>query len=367
MCGSKWKSSMFFYVTTANTPDIQSPFVCLHRFGNFTLLLDQGWHKFDNCFYKGYCLDAKIEDKISTKDFSEKKGNYTILRMDNNRCTLHHDDSRSFPLYYCVDTITNFASEKLTPVWFDGTVYYDTQWHFKPRPDNKILYNKWQNLFTKSQLVDLYCNYLVECVNSLTTDLPLYCAHSEGVDSTAVRSAFDYCGKDYKLVSENSVEKKYLGWGYKQLFITKEPHMQITGFCGDELLLRNPLYCQWLLDPYNIELIKEFDKVSHSYMKGFFDAKYKVKLQNRKEHFVDKEQAYNHAINVAINDFQMWHVDNTITFTPLRNRQIATECMYADIDAILDQVIHAGISKEIINRLNPKLLDTISKHKNDYE
>jgi len=46
---------------------------------------------------------------------------------------------------------------------------------------------------------------------------------------------------------------------------------------------------------------------------------------------------------------------------------MAVKCLYADEDTILDQVIHAGISKEIIKRLNFKNLNYISNHKNNYE
>jgi len=357
---------MFFKITNQDTKS-KWPLKLTAKINQYILYLDNGWNCFDNVYYKGYCIEQSLDTKIKSKDFTEQTGNYVIIDLSAQFPSIHYDNSRSFPMYYDSDSLTNLHSQELTAVWFDGAVKNVTgSWEFYHRPENSVQYEQ-KNTPGKDKIVDLLCTYLVSTVESFTTNMPIFAADSKGVDSTLIRSAFDYCNKSYTLVQNNNRDLADLGWGYRQLHVTDTPHVQLTGFCGDELLLRNPLYCQWLLDPYNIELIEEFDKVSHSYMKGFFDAKYKVKLQNRKEHFVNKEQAYNHAINVAINDFQMWHVDNTITFTPLRNRQIATECMYADIDAILDQVIHAGISKEIINRLNPKLLDTISKHKNDYE
>jgi hypothetical protein len=58
-------------------------------------------------------------------------------------------------------------------------------------------------------------------------------------------------------------------------------------------------------------------------------------------------------------------VDNTITFTPFRNTAMALECFRADPDTMLDQVIHAGFSKDIIRRLNKRNLELVSTHKND--
>ena len=68
---------------------------------------------------------------------------------------------------------------------------------------------------------------------------------------------------------------------------------------------------------------------------------------------------------MLLNDFQMCHAGETITFTPFRNINMALECFRADPDTMLDQVIHAGVSKEIIKRLNPKNTALISKYKND--
>lgn len=362
---------MFFYLTknhNHNDNDIKWPLYTFYQISDYTLAIDKGWNRFENIFYKGYTVKQSLENKVKNKDFSEEAGNYVIFDFSCNDCYFYHDNSRSFPLYFDHNTLTNLKYDNLTTVWFDGSVIeHDHQWSFTKREDNTILYNIAHKELNKEQIVDMMCNYLIQTVQDFNTELPILAADSQGVDSTLVRSAFDFCGCKYILVKNNSKKLQPLGWGYKQLYVSTESHVQLTGFCGDELLLRNPLYCQWLLGPYNVELADEFDKVDYSYMKGFFNAKYRNKLKNTAQRFINKEQAFNHTINVAINDFQMWHTDNTITLTPLRNKHIATECMYADADAILDQVIHAGISKEIIKRLNPKLLNTLSKHKNDYE
>jgi DNA-binding MltR family transcriptional regulator len=87
---------------------------------------------------------------------------------------------------------------------------------------------------------------------------------------------------------------------------------------------------------------------------------------NRDQIFKIQANGFNHTANVALNDFQMWHLDNAITFTPLRNLDIATECLYAEPDVVLHQVIHGGLSKAIIEKLNPKNLESISLYKNNY-
>lgn len=357
---------MFFCISDSDKP-ITQPFQRQYKLNQFFVFLDHGWHCHEDILFKGYCLEQELINKVKNKNFSEENGNYCILDFSDNNCKIYHDNSRSFPMYYNKNIATNVQSGYLTPVHYDGAIHFNKEWTWLHKPENKFFYNSDHKKYNKNQIVDMYCNYLIETCKKINTNLPIFCALTQGVDTTAIRSAMDYCGINYELVKISQRTKAELGWGYRQLYVEQFPHLQVTGFCGDELLLRNPMYCQWLLDSENISLISEFNKLEHSYMKNFFNKKYKEKIYNRNEKFNDKEQAFNYTSNVIVNDFQMWHTDNTITFTPYRNIPIAIECLYADIDAILDQVIHAGISKAIIKRLNPDLLKNISKNKNEYE
>lgn len=357
---------MFFQISKSEQ-QIAAPFLVTMKIDQFFILLDKGWHQHGNFLYKGYCLEQSLHQKIMSKDLREQTGNYVIIKLGNG-CSIHYDNSRSFPMFYDHETVTNYEASHLTAVWFDGSVYFqDNGWHFKHRPENVVRYNEHARRLNKQTLVDLYCDYLVDCCERLQTDLPIFCADSKGVDSLTVMSALDYCGKQYTRVKAMTCTKGDLGWGYMQLFETSTPHLQATGFCGDELLLRNPLYCQWLLDSSGIDLAEEFDKTDHSYMKGFFNSRYRKKIKKHVDKFSELKQGIEHTANVALNDFQMWHTDHTLTFTPYRNTEMAVRCLYADCETILDQVIHAGVSKEIIRRLNPYNLESLSSHKNHVE
>lgn len=360
---------MFFYVTHAKCNIKRLPLVNKQKFDKFNVFTDTGWKQNGNVLYKGYCIDQNLNNKVEQKDFSESTGNYVILDFSDNKCEIYHDDSRSFPMFYNDFVVTNLADDSMTPLWFDGSVHFaDDKWQYNQRKmQNVIVFDKNHKRYKKEDIVELYCDYLVKTCSRLPNELPIYCADSNGVDSTVVRSALDYCGIKYKLVKDNSEFYSELGWGYRQLYINHTPHIQATGFCGDEMLLRNPQYAQWLLDADGINLADEFSKIDYSYMKGFFQSKYLEKMQKNKTEFPDRVNGFEHTANVMLNDFQMWHLNNTLTFTPMRNIPIAVECLYADSDAILNQVIHAGISKDIIKKLNPSNLETLSKHKNNYE
>lgn len=362
---------MFFNISTQQH-QIEHPLSQSYQVNNFFCQLDQGWKKHGNIFYKGYCIDQQIDVKVHNKDFSSEKGNYVILDLTSN-FKIYFDDTRGFPLYYTSDTVHNIPTninECYDEVYYDGTVTFkNNQFSFVFCKDKKISYDETRNFVSTEYLVDWICEYLVDSASKIKTDLPIYACDSNGVDSTLVQSAFDYVGREYTKVKiqDNKVNLS-MTTCYKELYTGDfKAHLQLTGWAGDEYILRNPLYCHWLLKAQNINLINEYNKREYCYMKGFFENKYLEKLKNDDYKFKTYKDAFNHIANVAINDNQMWHFDNIITFTPFQNTNVLETMLYADCDAIIAQVTDAEISKKAIAKLNPAKLQKISVHKNNYK
>jgi hypothetical protein len=352
---------MFFHVSKQQTKTILPGANC--QVNGFYVTVDNGWSQHKQILYKGYALGQNLDIKVREKNFNECPGNYTILDFSNG-FDLYTDDSRSYPLYYNSTTVSNI-DQTLEEVWIDGSVCYsDDRFAYQSKKEKRIRYTPRKQLNFQG-VVDTICGYLVPIVENLNTNLPLFAADSGGVDSLLVASAFDYVGKSYRFVKRTQHPVGSDLWGYKQLYYSDQPHLQITGYCGDEVLLRNPLYCQWLLQSEGVDLKQEFAKVSHSYMKGFFEANYRKKLQTLYPQFATRQCAFNHVANMIVNDFQMWHYNETITFTPFRNLWLIEQMLYADADTIVKQVVNAEVSKAAILRLSPKNLAKISLHKNN--
>jgi len=325
----------------------------------FEVQLDDGWNRIGDYYYKGYSLGLSLEDMIESKKFEQQKGNYCIINIKEP--ALYHDDLRSFPLFIGQDRCANAEFDGAKKIHFPTTVQYDGKWIENFEGYGDLQYSG--QSFSFDNLTDFVCERLVNVVERTNFTLPLLAADTHGVDSTLVRSVFDYVGKDYKLVRREQMGDNE-DWGYRQLYLTDEPHIQITGYCGDEILLRNPMYCQWLLRPHGIDLTEEYAKVKQSYMLGFFNQRYKKKLLEDSYQFDDPATAVEHVCDWVSNDFQMWHKDETITFTPYRDRDILRMCLHAEPDAIVRQCVNAELSMEVIRRLCPDNLNTLSQHKN---
>jgi len=359
---------MFFYISRTES-EYKKPLSTTYKVKDYYIQLDKGWQRFNNIFYKGYTIGENLESKVQSYNFSTTRGNYVILDFSHTPA-IYYDDSRGFPLFLNKDILTNINDNLLETIYFNGTaINVNDEWRWKQADEKySISFDSDHKIYNKTELVDLVCNYLITVTQQLETTLPLIAADSPGVDVAMVKSAFDYCNIEYSTGNQSSTKQDLsnLGWGYDQMHVIDTPHMQLTGFSGDELLLRNPMFVQWLLDCHRIDLCQEFDNIDSCYMKGFFNEKYRNKILKRNEIFYDQDEGFNHTANVALNDFQMWHLDNAITFTPLRNLDIAIECLYAEPDVVLDQVMHGGLSKAVIEKLNPKNLESISVYKNNY-
>lgn len=369
---------MFFFLSQSQTVshDILTQ---SHSIGKWNLQLDKGWIQHNNIFYKGYSLGKRLDTKVLHKDFAECTGNYCIIEfVSESEIYIYTDDSRAFPLHLHNNNVFNLCLESYdksynifpdsTTIWVDGSLSFsDGKWEFLHLPNKKFVYDTNKSEINFDQTVDLICNHMLDQAKALEIDKPLMCGNSSGVDSVLVKSAFDYLNIPYTMVYKNRKDlKRILDWGYGQMYSDDVPHIQITGFCGDEVFLRNPQYCNWMLKPRSIDVHKEYKKQPNAYMTGFYQSKYQDKVLNDGTEILFLSEALEHVYNIVSNDFQMWHLNHTITFTPFRNLNLLKSLMYADADTILRQCIHGEVSKAAIQRLCNNNLYSIKPYKNDY-
>ena len=76
------------------------------------------------------------------------------------------------------------------------------------------------------------------------------------------------------------------------------------------------------------------------------------------------EQMHHSLCNIILNDWQHWHIGNTLTWTPLRDLDIFKLIMRLPLNEVLDQVMNSKFSIEIIEHNCPGLSSALSDHKN---
>lgn len=322
---------------------------------------DLGWESTtNNTWYKGYHT-------------SKNRGNWCEIRFKNNTLTIDTPDHRTFPIWYNNNQLSNFVQLEHTAYNYNQVSHNGTNivlnWDYPAWL--KILETPQKKLLNKTQVRDQIINHIISEINDINDsfDLPYVMAKTRGVDSTVIRAVMDYMSIKYELCDKvhpihpfhehvyNNHNKIF--WGYKQIGNNTKPHIQVTGFCGDEYLQRNPMYVHWYLKEYNIDVVKLFENYDHSYAKKYYEQNFKENIKK----FNDIKNPRQHLINHLTNDFQMWHINQCITFTPFCSKEILEISLNMDPNVVASQVVHADIHKSIIKKLNPKLLDIISADK----
>jgi hypothetical protein len=79
---------------------------------------------------------------------------------------------------------------------------------------------------------------------------------------------------------------------------------------------------------------------------------------------LSKEQLFWEMCNIVVNDWQHWHLGNTLTWTPLRDLEIFKLFLRLPIEQSWGQIFDSEISKKLIEKNKPGLTQLISDQKN---
>jgi len=200
-------------------------------------------------------------------------------------------------------------------------------------------------------------------------DRPIIAPNTHGVDCALVRAVLDYSGIPYTShgISDQTLDLSRLSGHrfrlYRQMLNDGSRHTQATGFNGDAFMSRNPMYVSLYLKKWNIDLTAEFDKAGSTYTRNSFDKNYRDKILK----YTYPADPMSKLIDMLVNDFQAWHIDECLTWTPLADIRIMKTCLSIDPETAIDQCVNAGLSRALIKRLSPNRLDEIQRNHNGNE
>jgi hypothetical protein len=331
-----------------------------HQIGDWTICTDRGWKASRSA--TGLVLEKGLLDTDC------------VITCDGHDWQIHTKVLRRFPLWCSEsgDFVSNLVVAEKRIDNPHQLSYHNGKPLVKHRHSPHWLMPAHNKTLSRQQVEEKICDNLVRQTESLRAvlpdhDLPVIAPISKGVDCALVRAALDYCGVPYssQKISVKSIDKDKVGdrehlWGYRQMMDEGQPHIQATGYFGDARLFRHFPYLVGFMRKWNIDLAEEFDKAGHTYMRNTFDRNFRHKLSNMH----DTEDMTKTLIDQMINDFQIWHIDDCLTWTPLADIEIMRLGLSIDPDTALDQILHAGLSKSLIKRLSPRRLDEIQKNHN---
>lgn len=387
---------MFFSISKTKS---DSRFHNHYWINGFNVSTDDGWSRTETIngttlFYKGYSDTNMIENIAEDFEYNTKPrytGNFCVILVYDNKVVITHDIDRSFPLkYYSNDKISNLPYPNNVKIedhiWSDSIVEYTNN------GINKIFFENFYNVDVSETISLSDCKKDIEEIlskkvnnlNKISNTINIFL--SGGIDTTMVYSLLKkYYTQNINIITKEIFEftefttknmdslLNHSGtWGYKQFHHWKQNSFYATGGMGDEIFLRGPttaaLWCAW----HDVNLLKELENINYAYHKKYFLLEKNKKIidyywsnrRNIQEEFSNYSDLCWQICNMVSNDHQHWHLENTISWTPLKDIRIIKNILKLPKDIILKQIIHGIVDLEIISKLHPEMKKHICTHKN---
>lgn len=357
-----------------------------HYHRGWHLDMDAGWHIAEHnrktVAWKGYLdhgdLDLEIY-KIVDEDIS-RSGNYCAIVLDDDTARIHHSLYRSFPLWYDPDYgVTNlqplsrriFADSAIT-LFKDLSFHTDQVNVIQDIPDQESTFDAVVN--TVDEMLTEKFDYFFS-----VNDLPVKIFLSGGIDTTLMLGYLQKLEIPHEVVlaehvdfdrfwvmNHNTIVTNH--WAYQQMHHWKNPTILVSGCPGDEFTLRNPSIANMLALHHGTSINELFarsgkENLHQSYFRNDENQK-KFLDQSCQAPIADRQTLYQTILDQAINDHQHWHLGNTLTFTPMRDLLILKQFLTLPWNHQVEQMLDASVSRALIARQNPDLLQLLSAQKN---
>jgi hypothetical protein len=199
---------------------------------------------------------------------------------------------------------------------------------------------------------------------------PLRVFLSGGVDTLLLYSYVHRLGADYELIwnlhtdldefylANSSDIKKY--WGYRQIHHWQMPCVLASGAPGDEFMLRSPVTADMYLKSHGTGipdlLTTNPDCLHYDY---FMLPKHQKVFEN-----TTPARDVQELCNILVNDWQHWHIGNTLTWTLLRDLEVTKLLFRIPLESAVGQILNSDLSKKLIERNIPGATAWISDQKN---
>jgi hypothetical protein len=359
---------------------------CHHKLGNFFISTDQGWHckEIEHCsvIYKGYTEIKPLSDEL-TEIIKQQQpnllGNFCVLVYNNITGTLkiQTDRYRSFPIYNHDSGITNLNSSSIT-YWTDSLIEINKDFSISETKFD-VIGDIDNSELTLDEVVSAVSTRLDNRIENFLqhSTLPIRAFLSGGVDSLLVYSFLQKHTTNYKMVKSFHIDYDYFwaqnqgtlqtNWAYRQIHHWTDPCILSSGAPGDEFTLRSPTTSHIYLNYHKLDSYQELQKRPNCLHRYYYllDKHAKIFSNTDIPQFSNKQQLIHYLCNIVVNDWQHWHLGNTLTWTPLRDLEIYKLILRLPLNEAVDQIFNSDFSIRLIEKNMPGASKLISDQKND--
>lgn len=373
---------MFFSISREH----QENFPNQYQMGPLVVNTDSGWAHSQvgsaTVVYKGYADEFDLSQNLHNILLQPQPcytGNFCVFVYQNNCLEIKTDRYRSFPIYIG-DTINNLVPGGRT-VWADGMITVHNDLAVTENQFDAIGEVETSEL-TKQQVLLAIVDLLDKKTQAFLdhNKLPVNVYLTGGVDTLLVYSFLQKYTDCYDIVDYLHIDYDYFWlknstdikshWAYKQIHHWKTPCVLTSGTPGDEFMLRAPATGNMLLMHHNVNIVDLLVKQDYMQTQYFLKDKNTTIFHNMAQDAAlgrltkDKNLLFRELCNMNLNDWQHWHIGNTLTWTPLRDLEIFKLFLRLPVEHVVDQLLGSKISLDIIEHNCPGLSRSVSRQKN---
>jgi len=351
---------MFFFIG-----DI-SPLQALDKVDT-RLYLDKGWSNQGSIWYKGYSTECKLSDNLqSILQGYQPAGKWCVIHNEK----VYHPKLRGFPFCKSTNNQTNLL--------IDG--YESIECILEPHITNEtlsideaasivgdILLENTKNFFKYNDIADMNVLYSGgldtltswAVLNTVTTNYSL----DAYVPKTSDNTLYGQLGRIREYTSDLIEQISKDHWGYDITSVYTKHNWYLTGYYAEMIQFRDAEAIHALAN-YQGKWIDELAE-PHEYLYFFLKRPSLNKYKQIMLHFKDEHQLKKYLYNTLFCDFQMWHLDNNMMFSPFFDIRITDTMLKLSIEDITKNATTGIIQRKIVERFNPQLLSILSTYKNE--
>ena len=347
--------------------------------GNIHIDTDDDWqsqeHESTLFIYKGYTDQGKLDQQLLTIN-NLALGNFCIIAVDRVHKTikLTADRYRSFPIYFENQQAITNLTPLINTAWTDSIVESDFDLNITEHKVDVIGSINSSELSYKSaleQVDDILFEKTKQFVAS--NDQPLKVFLSGGVDTLLVYSYLVRAGANFELIECNHLDHDYFWrenshlikqfWGYSQIHHWRQPCVLASGAPGDEFMLRSPTTANLFLSRHGTSIPQLLEQYPDCLHYPYFSQRKHMELFEEQQS-TPQDQSDWMLCNIVANDWQHWHLGNTLTWTPLRDLEIFKILLRLPLPHAINQIMNSEFSRFLIERNAPGATRFLSDQKN---
>jgi len=314
------------------------------------LFLDKGWTKVNSVWYKGYSTECNLSENIDNiLNGYKPKGIWCVISSVDAIHKVYHPK------------LCNFPSDGFTNLYNNNVVH------------NYLTFNNTVN--SLDTVFDNIVSMLVDTIHGYTKynsdTLNIWC--TGGLDSVLLVAICEKANVPYNLYVDHThsytcniretnlikhVKREFSNYSFMSMF--NERTTLATGYSGDSFFCRHPKQINLLANVLNLtahDVVKPNQYV-YTYLKRSMFSNMNNVLG------ITEEEAKTRILHGISEWWSVWHVDNTITFTPFHDEDLIRMVLTLPLQVLIDASSDGTIQKKAIEKCNPDFLLLVDNQKN---